>query len=83
MFLDVMNDVVCRKFQDFFQRIYVDSLYKKYLNGGGFGCNGVNGLIFNGYVGNVYIRMNISVNLLLDIDVTNYNGGFNFQVFII
>lgn len=55
MFLDVMNDVVCRKFQDFFQRIYVDSLYKKYFNGGGFGCNGVNGLIFNGYVGNVYI----------------------------
>lgn len=82
MFSDAMNDAVCRKFQDSSQRIYADSLHKKYPNGGGFGCSGVNGSIPNGHAGNAYTRMNISVNPLSDIDVTNHNGGPNFQVFI-
>lgn len=77
--MDAMNDAVCRKFQDSSQRIYADSLHKKYPNGGGFGCNGVNGSIPNGHAGNAYTRMNISVNPLSDIDVTNHNGGPNFQ----
>ncbi|XP_061183938.1 cell adhesion molecule-related/down-regulated by oncogenes-like isoform X2 [Saccostrea echinata] len=77
--MDAMNDAVCQKFQDSSQRIYADSLHKKYPNGGGFGCNGVNGAIPNGHAGNAYTRMNISVNPLSDIDVANHNRGSNYQ----
>ncbi|XP_056010396.1 cell adhesion molecule-related/down-regulated by oncogenes-like isoform X3 [Ostrea edulis] len=77
--MDAMNDAVCQKFQDSSQRIYTDSLHKKYPNGSVFGCNGVNGSIPNGHAGNAYTRMNINVNPLSEIDIANHNQGSSYQ----
>lgn len=71
-----MNDATRSKFLDPAQRIYADSMKKKYVNGG----YGVNGTVPNGHVPNAYTKMNINVNPLSDVDMPplcNGHGGNN------
>ncbi|KAJ8316016.1 hypothetical protein KUTeg_006030 [Tegillarca granosa] len=73
---NAMNDATGTKFLDPAQRIYADSMKKKYVNSG----YGVNGSVPNGHVPNAYTKMNINVNPLSDVDlpsVCNGHGGNN------
>ncbi|KAL5019658.1 hypothetical protein ScPMuIL_002550 [Solemya velum] len=65
--MDAMNDAVRGKFSDPSQRIYSDSMRKKYMNGG-FALNGLNGTIVNGHIPHTYPKMNINVNPIPDTD---------------
>ncbi|XP_064617569.1 cell adhesion molecule-related/down-regulated by oncogenes-like isoform X2 [Liolophura sinensis] len=61
------------KYQDPAHRIYVDSMGKKYMNGG-FALNGINGTMPNGhshYYHGDRQKMNISVNPLSDMELSH------------
>ncbi|XP_025100220.1 LOW QUALITY PROTEIN: cell adhesion molecule-related/down-regulated by oncogenes-like [Pomacea canaliculata] len=58
----------CSKFQDQAQRIYTDSLRKKYPNGQ-YPLNGLNGLVLaNGHGPHSHHKMNIDINPLSEMD---------------
>lgn len=73
-----MNDAVLRnKFQDSSQRIYADSLRKKYVNGGYSAVP--TAPVQNGQVQNSYTKMNVSVNPLSEMDMHSLSNGHTGQ----
>lgn len=76
--VDAMNDAVLRnKFQDSSQRIYADSLRKKYVNGGYSAVP--TAPVQNGQVQNSYTKMNVSVNPLSEMDMHSLSNGHTGQ----
>lgn len=76
--MDAMNDAVLRnKFQDSSQRIYADSLRKKYVNGGYSAVP--TAPVQNGQVQNSYTKMNVSVNPLSEMDMHSLSNGHTGQ----
>lgn len=70
-----MNDAVLRnKFQDPSQRIYADSLRKKYVNGG-YSAVPTAPPVQNGQVQNTYTKMNVNVNPLSEMDMHSMSNG--------
>ncbi|XP_041373327.1 cell adhesion molecule-related/down-regulated by oncogenes-like [Gigantopelta aegis] len=62
------------KFQDQAQRIYSESMRKKYMNG--YPLNGLNGLVANGHLPhNHHNKMNINVNPMSDMENTTPDPG--------
>ncbi|XP_071175632.1 interference hedgehog-like isoform X2 [Mytilus edulis] len=73
--MDAMNDAVLRnKFQDPSQRIYADSLRKKYVNGG-YSAVPTAPPVQNGQVQNTYTKMNVNVNPLSEMDMHSMSNG--------
>ncbi len=71
-----MNGVIHAKFQDQAQRIYSESMRKKYMNG--FPLNGLNGVVANGHVahgnGSPGNKMNININPMSDMQTAVPNA---------